>query len=107
MGSDKCPREILVFLTTPPGERTLLLLSYEGVSTSAFRNVVMIPFEFFRNVVMIPLNSNGIMTNFWKAEVDSPTYHSPGHSFRGHTFQTQLMPTFFRNFIIMVGVSRR
>ncbi len=37
--------------------------SYEGVSTSAFRNVVM-----------IPLNLNGIMTIFWKAEVDSPTY---------------------------------
>ncbi len=36
---------------------------YEGVSTSAFRNVVM-----------MPLNLNGIMAIFWKAEVDSPTY---------------------------------
>ncbi len=28
----------------------------------------------FRNVVMIPLKSNGIMTIFRKVEVDSPTY---------------------------------
>ena len=40
-----------------------VLSIYEGVSTSAFRNVVM-----------IPLNLNGIMAIFWKAEVDSPTY---------------------------------
>ncbi len=36
---------------------------YEGVSTSAFQKMVMIPFKF-----------NGIMTTFWKAEVDTPSY---------------------------------
>ncbi len=37
---------------------------YEGLSTSAFQIVVM-----------IPLKLNGIMTIFRKAEVDSPTYY--------------------------------
>ncbi len=47
---------------------------YEGVSTSAFRNVVM-----------TPLNLNGIMTIFWKAEVDSPTYVSTAIRIVGFT----------------------
>ncbi len=41
-----------------------------GLRRHALRDLPCI----IRNVVKIPLNLNGIMTIFWKAEVDSPTY---------------------------------